>query len=90
MFKEGKFFFDPNDKIYNEHFPGNPVVPGTLIIDAFVRVICEKNLLVENFTFRNFLKPGVCSYTIETVSEGFRCRVFDDEKTFAKGLILKG
>lgn len=32
---EGTFFFDPKDKIYKDHFPENPVVPGSVIIHAF-------------------------------------------------------
>ena len=27
----GTFVFDPRDPVFDEHFPGNPVVPGSLI-----------------------------------------------------------
>jgi 3-hydroxymyristoyl/3-hydroxydecanoyl-(acyl carrier protein) dehydratase len=34
---EGNFFFDPDDGIYRTHFPGYPVVPGSLIVHAFLK-----------------------------------------------------
>ena len=34
--KEGIFHFDPDDPIYRDHFPGYPVVPGSLVVQAFL------------------------------------------------------
>ncbi|MBU4420644.1 MAG: hypothetical protein KKH84_06520, partial [Proteobacteria bacterium] len=39
---KGTFYFDPSDRIYAEHFPGNPVVPGSLIIHAFLKALKEE------------------------------------------------
>lgn len=72
MEKTGKFYFDPDDAIYKDHFPGSPVVPGSLIIHAFCRAIEKEDedqfnnnqLRVEKFRFTKFVTPGEYRYTL--------------------------
>lgn len=90
MVDTGHFYFDPEDKIYLEHFPGNPVVPGTLIIKAFMDLIDESNLMIENFTYKKFLRPGRCSYLMEKKDNSYNCKIYDGKKTIAKGFIKTG
>ena len=89
MVLKGELFFDPEDRIYNDHFPGNPIVPGTLIINALSRIINYGTFKIENFRYRNFLKPGLCSYKLEGDKGKWKCTVFDGDKTFATGTIIK-
>ncbi|MCP3924374.1 MAG: hypothetical protein GY714_17500 [Desulfobacterales bacterium] len=90
MKRTGDFYFDPKDEIYREHFPGNPVVPGTVIIKAFIDLLGESNLRVENFTFRKFLTPGSCSYIIDQKENIYYCKIYSGNITYAKGIIKSG
>lgn len=90
MISEGHFYFDPKDKIYLEHFPGNPVVPGTLIINAFLNLIGEPDVEIENFTYKKFLRPGKCTYQIKKEGKICHCKIIDDNRTIAKGYIKTG
>lgn len=92
--KKGTFFFDPDDPIYKDHFPGNPVVPGSLIVQAFLTA-CRKDFelqpcTVEDFRFRKFISPGEYAYEIIALSAGLnerqvKCRLFHGEKTVVTG-----
>ena len=93
---KGTFCFDPSDRIYEDHFPGNPVVPGSVIISAFLEAIKEtgvidKKHLIKDFRFRAFVTPGEHAFSIEDVNDGMKCRLFqsssDESKLLATGLI---
>lgn len=89
----GLFFFDPSDKIYSEHFPENPVVPGSIITDAFVSVIKQKSLKpmgcrIRNFRFKRFITPGEYHYDIIPDASGFSCRLYDNKKTAVTGRVV--
>lgn len=89
----GSFLFDPTDKIYLEHFPGNPVVPGSLIIDAFVKVLITHNIIqkgytLNNFRFKKFISPGEYRFHITNVASVFSCKLLNGEKTAVTGNIL--
>lgn len=89
----GSFFFDPTDKIYLEHFPGSPVVPGSLVIDAFVKALIKNNIILENYTinnfrFRKFIPPGEYTFHITKAASIFSCKLFSGEKTAVTGEIL--
>lgn len=89
----GSFLFDPIDKVYLEHFPGNAVVPGSLIIDAFVKVLIKNNIALKNYTinnfrFRKFIPPGEYTFHIAEASSVFSCKLFNGEKTAVTGEIL--
>lgn len=89
---EGVFYFDPEDAIYTEHFPGNPVVPGSMIIHAFLTAAREKGLAstfssLGNFKFRRFVSPGEYRYSLEPSGTDLRCRLFDGATVVATGAL---
>lgn len=86
----GFFFFDPDDRIYKDHFPGNPTVPGTQIIHAFMESAkriypSAERFLIENFKFRQFIKPGEYRYRIRQSPGFLSCELFDGETPAATG-----
>ena len=92
--KQGTFFFDPEDPIYRDHFPGNPIVPGSLIVHAFMTVCRQdqpvKLCAVEDFRFRQFIAPGEYAYEIHGDERGpgnwqILCRLFHDDKPVVTG-----
>ncbi|MFZ2448736.1 MAG: hypothetical protein WAW37_20430 [Syntrophobacteraceae bacterium] len=90
---EGAFFFDPEDRIYADHFPGRPVVPGSVIIRAFM--LAAKNLgaggsarAVRDFRFRKFISPGEYPYRVEISGEGLKCSLFNDNSVVATGMLV--
>lgn len=67
---EGHFDFDPKDAVYDDHFPGAPVVPGSLIIHAFLEAAKARGWMartcrVEAFRFLRFVSPGRHRYRME-------------------------
>jgi 3-hydroxyacyl-[acyl-carrier-protein] dehydratase len=90
----GTFFFDPADGIYDDHFPGNPVVPGSMIIHAFLEAaerfgldgLCRR---LENFGFREFLNPGEYPFRMEVLGDRIICRLHKGSKTLVTGTISK-
>ena len=93
---EGSFYFDPADGIYKDHFPGNPVVPGSVIVAAFIDAgkragVLEDGFTVRDFKFREFVPPGGYGFIIETYQDRMRCRLyrggFDTSKTLVTGII---
>ena len=81
---EGNFYFDPNDPIYQDHFPGYPVVPGSMIIHAFYEAVKKAGiesdcLSAENFKFKHFLAPGEYRYSLENKNGKIICRLFGEK-----------
>ncbi|MBC2695660.1 MAG: hypothetical protein HF982_10380 [Desulfobacteraceae bacterium] len=77
---KGIFYFDPSDRIYAEHFPGNPVVPGSLIIHAFLKALKKNGIneeihIIENFRFKKFISPGEYNFDIEICKNQIKCRL---------------
>lgn len=92
VIREGVFDFDHNDPIYNSHFPGNPVVPGSIIIKAFMEVALENGIKrikgLENFRFKKFIAPGEHYYSIEIVEKKIICRLYaKDMKPLVTGTL---
>jgi 3-hydroxyacyl-[acyl-carrier-protein] dehydratase len=91
---EGDVFFDPEDPIYRDHFPGKPVVPGSMIIHAFFEAIKTAGfkpdyLSVKNFKFKHFLKPGNYRYRLEFGKTKIICRLFGEQPdSLAEGTFL--
>lgn len=86
----GTLLFDPEDRIYRDHFPGKPVVPGSLIIHAFLRV--HKFLAhpgnpvqAENFRFKHFVSPGQYQYEMTKSGKVIRCRLFNKSRVLVTG-----
>ncbi len=99
MQKQGRFYFDPEDHIYTDHFPGSPVVPGSLIIHAFFTAIKEQQLerssdspfiRVEKFRFKKFVVPGEYLYTLVFLKSKVKCSLYDGDIQLAQGIIKLG
>ncbi len=91
----GKFYFDPDDPIYSDHFPGNPVVPGSLVIHAFLKAAARmltatSPVTVENFRFKKFLRPGKYDFQLQKISSRdeimtLNCRLLAAEEVVVTG-----
>ena len=91
---EGVFHFNPDDGIYRDHFPGYPVVPGSLIVNAFLEAAAAQgfsleNLVAEEFRFREFLLPGRYAFRIEPEADLLRCLIHRDGKKLVTGILRR-
>jgi 3-hydroxyacyl-[acyl-carrier-protein] dehydratase len=91
---EGTFHFDPDDGIYRDHFPGYPVVPGSLIVHAFLKALEEAGIpgdavTIENFKFREFLRPGHHSFRIELREDRLHCFILHGDKKMITGVLKR-
>ncbi len=90
---EGHFFFEPDDPIYAEHFPGHPVVPGSLIIHAFMEAAKKQVAVFEpwtirDFRFKRFITPGRYAFRIQARQDGrMGCTLFDDSSAVVTGTL---
>jgi len=87
---EGTLFFDPEDRIYLDHFPGNPVVPGSVIIHAFLQVHgefaqSESPVKAENFRFKYFVSPGEYHFEMTKKDKVIKCRLLKEKRLLATG-----
>ena len=89
---KGIFFFDPDDRIYADHFPGHSVVPGSMIVQAFMlagekldhsRSLCA----IENFRFKKFIPPGEYGYRIAVMENELKCTLYDGPSVVATGTL---
>ncbi len=88
----GIFFFDPSDRIYEDHFPGNPVVPGSVIVNAFLEAGKEAGFdadpcIIRDFRFRGFVAPGEHAFSIRSLSDQLKCRLFQNRSEESKTLV---
>jgi 3-hydroxyacyl-[acyl-carrier-protein] dehydratase len=84
--------FEPGDACFNEHFPGNPVVPGSLIAGICLEAMrehlgCTGRLVIERFSFSRFATPGAYSLDIDELEGGCLCTLSRDATIFARGRI---
>jgi 3-hydroxyacyl-[acyl-carrier-protein] dehydratase len=91
---KGTFVFDPADRIYADHFPGNPIVPGSMIVHAFTLAaegleFCAGPCSVRNFRFRRFIAPGEYSYHIEIAGDEMKCTLHDGHSVVATGVLTR-
>ena len=89
---KGIFFFDPDDRIYADHFPGHPVVPGSMIVQAFMLAGTKLRCAgfpraVENFRFKKFIPPGEYAYHIALSRDGLKCTLYDGSSVVATGVL---
>ncbi len=56
---EQSFMISPDHPALAGHFPGNPIVPGVLILDESLRIIgIERPVSLLNVKFQSVLRPG--------------------------------
>lgn len=86
---KGTIFFDPGDAIYKVHFPSRPVVPGSLIVHAFLEAVGRglpgRRFRVERFRFREFVTPGTYAFTLEASAGQFQCRLLGKGRILVTG-----
>ena len=91
---EGVFYFHPDDGIYRDHFPGYPIVPGSLIVHAFLKAAAEAGFLpdylaIENFRFREFISPGHHTFRIELDERRLNCLIYRGERKLVTGVLKR-
>jgi len=89
----GEVVFDPADRIYADHFPGNPVAPGTLIVKAFLEAARRiepqrRPVSVEKVRFLRFIPPGQYSFRVNHRGDRLDCELFDSDHTLATGTVI--
>jgi 3-hydroxyacyl-[acyl-carrier-protein] dehydratase len=87
---QGIFFFDPEDHIYQDHFPGNPVVPGSVIVHAFLSALQKagfpsQDLIIEKFRFKKFVSPGEYDYQVRIGKKEITCELYKNKQVVVKG-----
>lgn len=89
---KGIFFFDPCDMIYTDHFPGHPVVPGSVIVNAFLQAGKKAGpsgdqYVIRDFRFMGFVAPGEHAFRMEFRLDQWTCRLFQDSSDLSKTLV---
>lgn len=90
---EGFFFFPAESLIFADHVPGAPVIPGSVIVHAFLDEIHRKYpqdtvLRIERFRFRHFAPPGQYLFRMRAENSRIRCELFTTEQRYATGTLL--
>ena len=91
----GTWRFSGDHPLFDEHFPGAPRVPGTLVIEA-MRAEAEalfpgwRVLGVKRFRFRHFIEPGEYGYTFlpQPDASAIRCVLLSGDRRMAEGTLL--
>jgi 3-hydroxyacyl-[acyl-carrier-protein] dehydratase len=86
--REGTFYFDPQDGIYEDHFPACPVVPGSLIIQSFVNLVSAP-AGIDSFRFLSFIEPGHYTWRIEEKPDRWNCFLFQGGQVAAQGVLRR-
>ncbi len=91
----GIWRFSGEHPLFDEHFPGAPRVPGTLVIEA-MRAGAEalfpgwRILGVKRFRFRHFVEPGEYGYafSLQPEAAAIRCVLSSGDRRMAEGTLL--
>ena len=84
--------FDLDAPCFRGHFPGDPVVPGTLVVGLCLEAVRSRlghagPLTVRRFSFARFAAPGAYELRIEDRGGEFACTLNQGETVFARGRI---
>jgi len=84
--------FDAGDACFREHFPGNPVVPGSLITGLCLEAAREllhgeRMPRLRRIAFSRFAAPGLYRLRVEHGEDGLLCTLSQGETVFARGRI---
>lgn len=83
---------DQSDACFNEHFPGNPVVPGSFVaglcLQAISTILGRRGpFCIRRFSFSRFASPGEYSLSIEDEGGAYLCTLRRNDTVFAQGRI---
>ncbi len=84
----GRFYFDPQNPIFSDHFPGQPVVPGSLVMEAFIQAAEQLGIEItalKRFRFKKFAAPGAYAYELRISAGIIRCRLLNERQELACG-----
>ena len=93
-FFKGAFYFDPKEKIFENHFKEAPVVPGSMIIGCFLQEIKKikdssiPDLKVKNFSFLKFIPPGIYKFKIIFKKNHVICELYKNGEIVSKGKVI--
>ena len=77
-----------------DHFPGNPIVPGALVLDALVEACEDRHpelrvLGVSSLKFKSQLKPDITAEIVFSSSpRGLAVKVMTEDGVIAEGILL--
>lgn len=91
----GTWRFSVDHPLFDDHFPGAPRVPGTLVIEA-MRAGAEalfpgwRVAGVKRFRFRHFIEPGEYGYAFipQPDASAIRCVLLSGDRRMAEGTLL--
>lgn len=81
------------------HFPGNPIIPGALLLDAIIAAIADRpdgdaSLVIRAAKFLRPVRPGAALALRWQQGEGgsirFECRLADDDAMAVSGTLAPG
>lgn len=84
--------FEPGEACFRDHFPDNPVVPGSLVMALCLDCLRQYSkpdapLTIERFSFARFAPPGRYDLCIDHVAATYRCSLRQGGEVFAQGRI---
>lgn len=72
------------------HFPGDPIVPGAVLLDEVVNAICPGAARLENAKFHHPVRPGealTVTHRTEGAATRFECRIVGSDRLALSGVL---
>ncbi|WP_297492735.1 hypothetical protein [Acidocella sp.] len=92
MWQEQPFTLAPGHPSAAGHFPGNPIIPGALLLDAMIAAIpgLQDDITIHNVKFLRPIRHGTALRLLwqgQGFATRFECRTADDALVMAGTLI---